>query len=107
MTTSAEQTAQGRTGGYDITLDLLERLRTFGRMLEHCADEDLRSAYDAEIGAAIEPSVEARCFAGLCVAEAKRRGLVTADWPALVVAVPIGPDEEVAAAPVTDEEEGA
>jgi hypothetical protein len=88
-------------------LHLLNRLRTFGRMLDHCADEDLRSAYDAKIGAAIEPSVEALCFAGLCVAEAKRRGLDTAGWPALVVAVPIGPEEEVAAEPVTDDEEGA
>jgi hypothetical protein len=88
-------------------LDLLERLPTFGRLLEHCADEDLRSAYDAEIRTAIEPKGEALCFVGLCVAEAKRRGLDTADWPALVVAVPIGPEEEVAAEPVTDDAEGA
>jgi hypothetical protein len=88
-------------------LDLLERLGTFGRLLETCADEDLRSAYDAKIGAAIEPDGEALCFAALCVAEAKRRGLDIADWPALVVAVPIGSDEDVAAEPVTDDEEGA
>ena len=75
-------------------------------MLEHCADEDLRSAYDAKIRAAIEPNGEALCFAGLCVAEVKRRGLDTADWPALVVAVPIGPEEEVAAEPVTDDKQG-
>jgi hypothetical protein len=80
-------------------LDLLERLRTFVRLLEHCADEDLRIAYDAEIAAATELRVEARCFAGLCVAEAQRRGLDTADWPPLVVAVATGPEE--AAEPVT------
>jgi hypothetical protein len=85
----------------------MERLRTFGRLLEHCADEDLRSAYDAKIRAAIEPKGEALCFVGLCVAEAKRRGLDTADWPSLVVAVPIGSEEEVAAVPVTDDEDGA
>jgi hypothetical protein len=88
-------------------LDLMERLRTFGRLLEHCADEDLRSAYDAKIRAAIEPKGEALCFVGLCVAEAKRRGLDTADWPSLVVAVQIGPEEEVAAVPVTNDEDGA
>jgi hypothetical protein len=76
-------------------------------MLERCADEDLRSAYDAEIRAAIEPSVEALCFAGLCVAEAKRRGVATADWPTLTVAVPIGSDEDAPPEPATDDEEGA
>jgi hypothetical protein len=85
----------------------MERLRTFGRLLEHCADEDLRSVYAAKIRAAIEPKGEALCFVGLCVAEAKRRGLDTADWPSLVVAVPIGSEEEVAAVPVTDDEDGA
>ena len=90
-----------------ITLDLLVRLRTFGRLLGHCADENLRSAYDAEIRAAIEPNGEALCFAGLCVAEAKRRGLDTADWPALAVAVRIGSEEEVEVEPVTDDEQGA
>ena len=86
-------------------MDLLVRMRTFGWLLGHCADEDLRSAYDADIRAAIEPNGEALCFAGLCVAEAKRRGLDTADWPALAVAVPIGPEEEVAAELVSLENE--
>jgi hypothetical protein len=107
MTTSAEQTAQELAGDCSITLDLLERLRTFGRMLEHCADKDLRSAYDAEIRAATEPDGEALCFAALCVAEAKRRGLATADWPALAVAVPIGSDEDAPPEPATHDEEGA
>ena len=39
---------------------------------------------------------EALCFVGLCVAEGKRRGLDTADWLALAMAVSIGPEEEVA-----------
>lgn len=76
-------------------------------MLEHCANENLRSTYAAEIRAAIEPSAEALCFAGLCVAEAKRRGLDIADWPALTVAVPIGSDEDAPHEPASDDGEGA
>ena len=39
--------------------------------------------------------------------QAKRRGLATADWPALTVAVPIGSDEDASPEPATHDEEGA
>ena len=48
---------------------------------------------------------EALCFVGLCVAEAKRRGLDTADWLALAMAVSIVPEEVVAAALVTEDKQ--
>jgi hypothetical protein len=76
-------------------------------MLDHCADDDLRSTYTAEIRAAIESNGEALRFAGLCVAEAKRWGLDIADWPALTVAVPIGSDEDAPHEPASDDGEGA
>jgi hypothetical protein len=80
-------TVQERAGTTTITSDLLERLDTFGRLMERCADADIRSAYNAEIRV---QTPEALCFVGLGVGEAKRRGLDTSDWPNLTIGVPVG-----------------
>jgi hypothetical protein len=53
--------------------------------LEQCTDAELRSAYYAELTATTE---EFACFVGLCLEEARGRGLDTSEWPSLTVTIP-------------------
>jgi hypothetical protein len=69
---------------------LLERLRAFAVCLEQCTGAEVRNAYDAEMGAMTEQSEEQLCFVGLCLAEAKRRGLDTSAWPDTTVILAAG-----------------
>ena len=68
---------RARTRGQSKITDLLERLRAFAVCLEQCTGAEVRNAYDAEMGTRTEQSEEQLCFVGLCLAEAKRRGLDT------------------------------
>jgi hypothetical protein len=78
---------------------LLERLLAFALRLEQGADADVCSAYLTEIDAGVERDL---LSVGACVAEAKRRGLGTANWPCMILSVPVGDGDHSAADAVVD-----
>jgi hypothetical protein len=58
-----------------IPIDLTERLRVFALRLEQGSDSELRSAYEA----GTDLADEVLCYIGVCLEEARRRGLDISD----------------------------
>ena len=96
---------RAKANGTDtIPLQLMERLRVFAQRLEQCSDSELRSAYEAQRVAGADRADEVLCYIGVCVEEARRRGLDISDWRCLIVSVQSGVNDDARADSETEDD---
>jgi hypothetical protein len=82
----------------------MERLRVFALRREQGSASELRSAYEAQLVAEVDRADEVLCYIGVCLEEARRRGLDISDWRCLIVSVPSGVNDDTSADSKTEDD---